>query len=241
MLIATDVDVITARQLLPCWDKTAFHSTFKISIKHHKNYTALSNMPIQTTENDDKRDMMWTHFEKSPLMSIQHLRVVITTFTSNISSANVTFWGRKNMTYYLHLAKCIAQQVLYSVKRETSIDKFPKIDYVAFWDTQHNSTETWGLIIHREADIIHNETSDPVGHKIKVSYLITYQIVSLWYNDVLLWSKPGFVRLLATYIYHQIPPDYDIINLFIVETQRDSFLFDTPSNANEMNSLLAIF
>ncbi|XP_067216454.1 thyrotropin-releasing hormone-degrading ectoenzyme-like isoform X2 [Linepithema humile] len=238
ILNATGVDVMTAQQLFPCWDKIAFNATYKISIKHHKNYTALSNMPIQATENDKfEYDMMWTHFEKSSSIFIEHVKVVITSFTRiHTSVANVTFWARKNIRGYLHLAECIAQQVLYFLKCKSSIDKSPKIDYVAFWDGQHNTTETWGLILQREADIIHDENSDPIGYKLKVSYLITYQIVSLWYSDVLLWSKTGFIRWLATYILYQITSEYNIMNLFIVETQRESFLFDTPSNTNKKNS-----
>ncbi|XP_067216466.1 aminopeptidase N-like isoform X2 [Linepithema humile] len=247
MLNATGVDVITAQQLFPCWDKIVFNATYKISIKHHKNYAALSNMPIQATENDKlESDMMWTHFEKSTSIFIEHIKVVITSFTNTHTSVgNVTFWSRKNMTGYLHLAECIAQQVLYFLKRQNAIDKLPKIDYVAFWDDQHNTTETWGLILHREADIIDDKDSDPIQHEIKVAYLITYEIISLCYSDVFLWSKTGFVTLFATHILHQLfrnsDKSSDIMNLFIAKTQRQSFLFDTPSNAlnvsNEMNSL----
>ncbi|XP_067216208.1 aminopeptidase N-like isoform X2 [Linepithema humile] len=238
ILIATGVDIMTAGQLFPCWDERTFNATYKISIKHHKNYTALSNMAIQAIENDTKHDKMWTHFEISPPIFIQHIRVIITSFTNiHTSVAKITFWGRKNIIRYLHLAECIAQQVLYFLKSENSIDKLPKIDYVAFWDSQHNTTETWGLILHREADVIYDEDVDSVGYKMKVSYFITSQIVSLWYSDVLLWSKTGFIKLLATYILHQIPSDYNIMNFFTVETQWESFVFDTPSNANKKNSL----
>ncbi|XP_067216450.1 aminopeptidase N-like isoform X2 [Linepithema humile] len=239
MLNATGVDVMTARQLFPCWDEIALNSTFEISIMHHKNYTAFSNMPIQTTENDKHEyDMMWTHFEKSSSMFIQHIKIVITTFVNiSTSVANVTLWGRRNVTNRLKFAKCIVQQVLQFLKYENTVDKLPKIDYVAFWDTQHNNSVTWGLILQREADIIHDGSSDSVGHKLKVTRLITNQIVSFWYNDVLLWSKTDFVTLFATYILYQIFQDYDIMNLFIVETQRESFLFATSSNEYEKNSL----
>ncbi|XP_067216434.1 endoplasmic reticulum aminopeptidase 1-like isoform X1 [Linepithema humile] len=206
LLNATGVDVKTARQLFPCWDKRTFNATYKISIKHHKNYTAISNMPIQTTEND-KHDMMWTHFEKSPSMSIQHLKVVIITST-NISTSveNVTFWSTRNVTNYLKFAICIAQQVLHFLKHENNIEKITKIDYIVLWDTQKDITEPWTLILQREADI-HVEDLDSVGYKLKVARLITNHIVSLWYNDVLLWSKTGFATLLATYILYQISLD----------------------------------
>ncbi|XP_067216543.1 aminopeptidase N-like isoform X3 [Linepithema humile] len=241
MLNATGLDVMTAQQLFPCWDEIALNSTFKISIKHHKNYTVLSNMPVQTTENDDKHDMMWTHFEKSSLMSIKHIKIVITTFTKISTLAGyVTLWSRKDTINYLHLAQCISEQVLRFLKLENSaIAKIPKINYVVFWDTQHNnSVETWGLILQSEVDILHDEDLYPVGHKFKVSYLITNQIVSLWYNDVMLWSKTGFVTFLAAYIFYEISSNDDILNLFVVETQRKSFVFGTASNAIKKNSLI---
>ncbi|XP_067216546.1 thyrotropin-releasing hormone-degrading ectoenzyme-like isoform X2 [Linepithema humile] len=240
MLNATGLDVMTAQQLFPCWGNLRFNSTYKISIKHHKYYSALSNMPVQTTENDDKSDMMWTHFEKSPLMFIQHLKFVITTFTKvSTSAANITLWSRKDTINYLQLAQCISEQILHFLTRENSaLAKISKIDYVVFWDTQHNNSLIWGLILQSEFDILHDEDLYPVGHKFKVSYLITNQIVSLWYNDVILWSKTGFITFLAAYIFYQIPSENDILNLFIVETQRKSFVFNTASNANKKNALI---
>jgi len=141
---------MTAQQLFPCWHKPAFNATFNISIKHHKNLAVLSNMRTRTIENDEEYNMLWTHFVKSPFMLIQHLRVVITIFP-NISTSinNVTLWGRSFVIEHLQFAECIAQHTLYFLKRENIVDNLPKLDYIAFFDTQHNSIETQGLILVR--------------------------------------------------------------------------------------------
>lgn len=147
---------MTARQLFPtvcstilCRNETNINVTFKISIKHHKNYTVYSNIPIQTTENDE-HDMIWTHFNRSSIMLFNRLKLIITTF-SNIPTmtADVTFWGRENAICYLQLAECIAQQILYYLKHENNKIKISKLDYVALWNSQHNNSETEGWIIHR--------------------------------------------------------------------------------------------
>lgn len=143
---------MTARQLFPivcstflCRDEENLKATFKISIKHHKNYTALSNMHVKSKEND--KHMMWTHFDESPIMSFNHLIVVITTFINISATANVTFWGRENATHYLHLAKCVVQYVSSFLEYESNITQ--KMDYIVFWDMKHNISQTEGLIFQR--------------------------------------------------------------------------------------------
>jgi len=106
-------------------------------------------MPIETTEMV-KHDKMWTHFVKSLPMLIQDLRVVITTFTNySISTSNVTFWSRKDVTDYVRLAECTVRRALYLLKQQKSINSLSKLDYVVFWDIQHSNFEIRGLILHR--------------------------------------------------------------------------------------------
>jgi len=74
-LIATDFQFINARRVLPCWDEPALKATFHITIKHHKNYTALSNMPVH--ELYEKNSMTWTIFHVTPKMPIYLVAIVL--------------------------------------------------------------------------------------------------------------------------------------------------------------------
>ncbi|XP_067216495.1 aminopeptidase Ey-like isoform X2 [Linepithema humile] len=224
------VEILKAQQIVPCWDEPAFKTTFTISIKHHKKYTALSNMLIKTTKLD-KNNMKWTHFYKSPFMSVQHLTIVITTFSKiPFGHTNVTIWCRESTTQHVLFALNIVEQVV-SFLKERSVIKIQKIDYVAFWDVQHSNIETLGLILHREEDITYIGTLDSVARKIEVVNLLARQIVSLWYHD-LLWPIEGFTTYLAAYILGTIPSLYYLEDLFVVQVQQESLHFDIPSYTN---------
>ena len=46
-LMTSQLESTDARKSFPCFDEPAMKSRFKISVIHHKDYNALSNMPIE--------------------------------------------------------------------------------------------------------------------------------------------------------------------------------------------------
>lgn len=75
--ITTRFQEINARRVLPCWDEPRLRATFQISIKHHKNHTALSNMPILMQEQLDESDLVWTIFNVTPVMPTYHVAFMV--------------------------------------------------------------------------------------------------------------------------------------------------------------------
>ena len=49
-MAATQLAPIDARKVFPCLDEPALKATFEITVGRHKQMTALSNMPLKTTE-----------------------------------------------------------------------------------------------------------------------------------------------------------------------------------------------
>ncbi|EFN65012.1 Laeverin, partial [Camponotus floridanus] len=75
------------RRLFPLL-KDSMYASYNISIKHHVNYTALSNMPMWE-ENVDENNMQWTRFETTPVIpvhfiaaSVVHLGFILDTSQS---------------------------------------------------------------------------------------------------------------------------------------------------------------
>lgn len=145
-----------ARELFPCWDESALEATFKISIKHHKKYAALSNMPKEAIidEKIDKiNDMIWTHFKYSSIVPI-HLIILMIPNNNITSYTNITFWigwckeDMSNMTRYMQYVFFDAKQVLHFLQKQNITIEIPEMNYVVL-DTEYNSFESRELIFQR--------------------------------------------------------------------------------------------
>ncbi|XP_012224152.2 thyrotropin-releasing hormone-degrading ectoenzyme-like isoform X2 [Linepithema humile] len=219
------IEVIKAEELFPYWDEAVFKSTFEISICHHKNYSFLSNMLIRKEVKQEKNmdNMLWTHFNQSSLMQAQHLIILITTFTNSSYNAN-RFWCRKEIRDQIQYAKYIAAGVVYYLTQK-STRIVSKIDYYVVTDFQDSNVKTQEFILLREENTIYNDTLHPV-YKMEVANYVTRQTISHLYNDMILWSKEGFITFLATHILNQTQL-YRMEDLFVVQTQQESLRFDT--------------
>ncbi|XP_067212340.1 thyrotropin-releasing hormone-degrading ectoenzyme-like [Linepithema humile] len=216
--------VISAKELFPYWEPV-FKSTFNISIWHHKNYKFFSTVPIQK-QVVDMNNMLWTYFDISPLMSAEHLSIVITTFTNFFAPIkNVKIWYRKGMPVdLLQFAANIVHGVIQYLSKQ-NIQQILKIDYVVTKDFEYSNVKTSGFILLREEDIIYNNTLHPV-RKMEVANFIARETISYWFHDVLLWSKEGFITFLAANILNQSKL-YNGMDLFVVQTQQEFLRLDT--------------
>nr|XP_012232965.1 PREDICTED: aminopeptidase N-like isoform X2 [Linepithema humile] len=228
MLNKTGIVIMDVSQLFPYMNESTTKSTFKIAIKHDEEYTVLSNMPIRVRNKANNR-MMWTDFDESLSMSLQHIRVVITTFT-NVSShlANVTIWCSQSAQQLIYYARDVIEKVMPYFKQKY-MQTLSKLDIIAFRHPYNHNDVTLGLVLLREADIIYNETLHPVIRKREVAHMIARQLALLWCEDALLWSKKSFVTFFGTYILDQVYKDDHIMDLKVVQTQQDSLRYDTPS------------
>jgi len=149
---------IRGRRLFPCWDEPAFKATFNISILHHENYTALSNMPIQNLEFVDN-NMVWTHFRTTPLISTYHVAIVLTNFPSHRINANTsehqTIWCRTYSAQYTQFAENIFEIVTSHLGIRWN-KKIAKLDHVVLPESKNmwnwylrDGMSQWGLIFYK--------------------------------------------------------------------------------------------
>lgn len=148
-LAASHFEASWARCAFPCWDEPALKATFNISIKHHRNYTAVSNMPIRDQWSDEG-DIMWTHFDRTPVMSTYLVAFVVSDYV-RVSNADGTLnmWCRSALAPHSKFAQEIAQKARDILTEYTnSTDKVPKIDHVAIPGLNVGAMENWGLVIY---------------------------------------------------------------------------------------------
>lgn len=146
MIAAADFQGAGARQIFPCWDEPYIKNKFIISIKHHRNYTALSNFPIDEEIIDDN-GMFWTRFNTTVAISPYQIAVVLAEL-DHIPDTNV--WCRKDVERQTKFAQEVAENVKLDLKRIFYNVQFPnKIYEVLIPGFRDEGVESWGLILYR--------------------------------------------------------------------------------------------
>jgi len=135
--------------MFPCWDEPKFRATFNISIKHHHNYTALSNMPVRTIKTN-KYKSQWTHFNTTFPISTYLVAIMVSKFNRIHTNRKVSILSRPSIGQYIEYANIIAEKIMSQLEMEWEVmRKIPKVDHVAipyFWG---DSLSNIGLILYR--------------------------------------------------------------------------------------------
>jgi aminopeptidase N len=140
-LVASQMEPISARRALPCFDEPALKATYTITVEHEQQYRVWSNMPIASSQNQLNG---WTKtiFDKSVPMSSYLLALVVADFDcltqnntgqhGNITTNVCAQPEKKNELYY---ALEVATKNIRDFEEQYQIN-FPssKVDHIAVPD-----------------------------------------------------------------------------------------------------------
>ncbi|ELU05065.1 hypothetical protein CAPTEDRAFT_184807 [Capitella teleta] len=226
-LAASQLQSIDARKVFPCLDEPDLKAEFLVTITHSPAYTALSNMPMsssQTLSNGWKKDS----FEKSPVMSTYLLAFVIADFRSRDmltdSGLKIRIWAQPD-SY---------DQTAYALDFAIDAYKFfadyfgmpevvPKADHAAIPDFSAGAMENWGLVLYRETTLLHDEEVSSISNKYWVSLVMAHEIAHTWFGNMVtmrwwddLWLNEGFANTLMYFALDTIYSTWKVFDLQLV-------------------------
>ncbi|XP_014472210.1 PREDICTED: aminopeptidase N-like [Dinoponera quadriceps] len=255
-LALTHLQPVSARQAFPCWDEPAMKATFKFSIKHYPNYTALSNMPSTRSEVDETDGKVWTRFETTPVMPTNVLGFVIADYdhVSNLDGT-MRIWAPKHLLDFAARHLDIAEKATRELEKFTnSTVPVPKMDHVVAPQHSSRATENWGMIVYRLDVLLYDENTPPevnlnlfmrpIDSKLYNTMTITHELAHQWFGNLVspawwkyLWLSEGISTYLKFYITDKIFKDWRLMDYFVVDTMQrminiDAFRWAEPIHIN---------
>jgi aminopeptidase N len=140
-LVASQMEPISARRALPCFDEPALKATYTIIVEHEQQYRAWSNMPIQSSKNLSN-GWIKTQFEKSIPMSSYLLALVVSDFecltqsnTGRYGNITTSVCAQPEKKTELDYALEVATKNMKDFEEEFEINyPLSKIDHIAVPD-----------------------------------------------------------------------------------------------------------
>ncbi|KAG5331488.1 AMPE aminopeptidase, partial [Acromyrmex heyeri] len=242
-LIAPYIQAFGMRQLFPCWDISHLKATFAISIKHHRKFITLSNMPIKYSTHFIRNDEVWNHFYTTPPMSTLQIAIVMMNRYQPIRiSENITLWCEcysDEQSLKFEFAQRIINNITLHLKSEFNEINIPKMDHIVIPNFLQDGISKWGIIFHTEANLIYDKKLDSVMRKMEIARLIASKIAYQWFSNILsinwwshFWLHDGFATMFGEEAVIKSFNNSEILDLFIIQNQYESLHLDSHFNMN---------
>ncbi|XP_077297060.1 aminopeptidase N-like isoform X2 [Arctopsyche grandis] len=226
----THFEPTAARKAFPCFDEPGFKAKFEISIARNKTMNALSNMPLQSEEADEKENIMWSHFERSVPMSTYLVAFVISEFESITANAlpnqdnkyQIKIWTRKEMLPQTQYAAEIAPKLLKFYEEYFGLPySLPKLDLIAIPNFAVGAMENWGLVTFQETSLLLDPNVSSIKLKKNIATVIAHELAHQWFGNLVtmkwwndLWLNEGFATYMEYIGVNAIEPSWSMLDQF---------------------------
>ncbi|GAB2269194.1 hypothetical protein Dimus_004123 [Dionaea muscipula] len=225
----TQFEAVDARRCFPCWDEPALKATFKVVLVVPRELIALSNMPI--IKEEPNGNLKTVYFDESPLMSTYLVAFVVGSFDciEDIAAdgTKVCVYCPVGQSHRGRLGLSLALRAVdFFGKYFSMAYPLSKLDMVAVPDFSGGAMENYGLIIYREAELLHDETHSAAYSIQRMAIVVAHEVAHQWFGNLVtmewwthLWLNEGFATWISYLAVNDFFPEWNIWSQFLEETE----------------------
>ncbi|XP_063707020.1 membrane alanyl aminopeptidase-like [Culicoides brevitarsis] len=230
-----------ARRMMPCWDENRFKAQFEFTIYRD---TFLHSKTISNARRTSSL-LGREHFAPTAVLSPYLLALVISNFEIN-ENGNFALYARPEAMNQTDFALEVGVKLLEALDTWTNMPyyKVPgatKMAIAAIPDFSAGAMENFGLLLHREVNVLFDEKVADSLQKQKIALVIAHELAHMWFGDIVTcnffsetWLNEGFARYFQYIALEMVDKSYDSMRQFAVTTLQASMQPDSASTAHAL-------
>ncbi|MDP9003902.1 MAG: M1 family metallopeptidase, partial [Verrucomicrobiota bacterium] len=218
-MLSTQFEATDARRFFPCWDEPSFRARFQLTVVVPENFTAMSNMPIETeTKTVGGKEV---RFAATPPMA-SYLNVFCAGELDSIRAK------KGEVTHGVIATKGKAELGRYALESSQQIldyfnDYFgepyplPKLDHIAVPGGFGGAMENWGGITYYESRLLFDPEKSSSETRQNIYEVIAHETAHMWFGDLVtmawwdnLWLNEGFASWMGAKVTARFHPDWEV-------------------------------
>lgn len=216
-MLATQLEAVHARRLLPVFDEPVFRCVFELTVRAPRGLQVVSNMPLARSWPDGVATRH--RFAATPPMPSYLLAVTVGRFdvlTDEVDGIPLRIFTAPGKREHARLAMEVTRQVLPFYARYFGRPyALPKLDQIAVPGTREGAMEDWGLISYVEDSFLFDPARSDEDTRRGIFILAAHEISHQWFGNLVsasswgeIWLNEAFATWMASKAAAHFHPEW---------------------------------